>query len=114
MVITNKSQTHAQTQDGVLCSIPISGMVIIKILRLFSNLEIGLYLAQELSSRCHIHNLFSFNYYFWNIYFYCSKQTSFYIRMKYCDVICTTTMAFHTYIDAPKQTLRFVSNHQLH
>ena len=50
MVITNKSQTQAQTKDGVLCSISISGMVIIKILRLFSNLEIGLYLAQELSS----------------------------------------------------------------
>ena len=62
MVITNKSQAQAQTQDGVLCSISISnsGMVIIKILRLFSysglslklrNPEIGLYHAQELYSR---------------------------------------------------------------
>ena len=62
LVITNKSQTQAQTQDGVLCSISISdsGMVIIKILRLFSysglsikvrNPEIGLYLAQESYSR---------------------------------------------------------------
>ena len=58
VVITNKSQTQAQIQDGwnfVLNSISDSGMVIIKILRLFSysdlsiklkNPEIGLYLAQ--------------------------------------------------------------------
>ena len=60
VVITNKSQT--QTQDGVLWSISISdsGIVIIKILGLFSNSglslklrnpEIGLYLAQKLYSR---------------------------------------------------------------
>ena len=62
VVITNKSQTQVQTQDGVLNSISVSdsGMVIIKILRLFSysglslkfrNLEIGLYPTQELYLR---------------------------------------------------------------
>ena len=62
MVITIKSQTQAQTQDEVFCSISVSdaGIVIIKILRLFSYsglslkfryLEIGLYSTQELYLR---------------------------------------------------------------
>ena len=57
----NKSQTQAQTQNGVLCSFSISDsvMVLFQILRLFlfselsiklRNPEIGLYLDQELYS----------------------------------------------------------------
>ena len=44
VMITNKPQTQAQTQDGVLCSISISesGMVIIKLLRLFSYLGLSI------------------------------------------------------------------------
>ena len=68
----------------ILCS--DSGMVIIKILRLFSysglsiklrNLEIGLYFAQEYTQD-NIFIIFFFEY----LLFVVSKQTSFYIKIK--------------------------------
>ena len=69
MVITNKSQTQAQTPDGVLCStsISVSGVVIIKTLRLFSypgpsvklgNPEIGLYIVCTLLGNYTQDNIF--------------------------------------------------------
>ena len=83
-LLTNYLISDPDSDSGwSLCSISISGKVIIKILRLFSysghslkfkNLEIGLYPTQELYLRWHIHNLFSFNYYVLNIIMFW-KQT---------------------------------------
>ena len=66
------------------------------------NLEIGLHLAQEFYSSLHTHDLFSFNYRFWNISIV--KKPSFCISIEYSDVIRTATMAFYTYIYALNQT----------